>query len=94
MLTVIIFSCGNLFLRIAGKIAKIRTRKNFVRHVLLFSFTVVPVFLLWLRGLMLRKVEMKINEKQTGSGKDRLRCFKKTLVPFECVPRLIISFNK
>ena len=31
----IIFICGNLFLRIAGeiaKIAKIRTRKNFVPH--------------------------------------------------------------
>ena len=28
----IVFICGNLFLRIAGKIAKIRTRKNFVRH--------------------------------------------------------------
>ena len=26
----VIFICGNLFLRIAGKIAKIRTRKNFV----------------------------------------------------------------
>ena len=26
------FFCGNLFLRIAGKIAKIRTRKNFVPH--------------------------------------------------------------
>ena len=28
----VIFVCGNLFLRIAGKIAKIRTRKNFVPH--------------------------------------------------------------
>ena len=31
----VIFICGNLFLRIAGKIvqnAKIRTRKNFVPH--------------------------------------------------------------
>ena len=26
------FICENLFLRIAGKIAKIRTRKNFVLH--------------------------------------------------------------
>ena len=28
----VIFICGNLLLRIAGKIAKIRTRKNFVPH--------------------------------------------------------------
>ena len=28
----VIFIGGNLFLRIAGKIAKIRTRKNFVPH--------------------------------------------------------------
>ena len=28
----VIFICGNLFLRIAGKIAKIRARKNFVPH--------------------------------------------------------------
>ena len=28
----VIFICGKLFLRIAGKIAKIRTRKNFVPH--------------------------------------------------------------
>ena len=28
----VIFICGNVFLRIAGKIAKIRTRKNFVPH--------------------------------------------------------------
>ena len=28
----VIFMHGNLFLRIAGKIAKIRTRKNFVPH--------------------------------------------------------------
>ena len=28
----VIFICGNLFLRIAGKIAKIGTRKNFVPH--------------------------------------------------------------
>ena len=28
----VIFICGNLFLRIAGKIAKIRTCKNFVPH--------------------------------------------------------------
>jgi len=28
----VIFICGNLFLRIAGKIAKIRTRKNFAPH--------------------------------------------------------------
>ena len=26
------FICGNLFKQIAGKIAKIRTRKNFVPH--------------------------------------------------------------
>ena len=29
---VVIFICGNLFLRIAGRIAKIRTLKNFVPH--------------------------------------------------------------
>ena len=28
----VIFICGNLLLRIAGKIAKIITRKNFVPH--------------------------------------------------------------
>ena len=28
----VIFICGNLFLRMAGKIAKIRTRRNFVPH--------------------------------------------------------------
>ena len=28
----VIFICGNLFLPIAGKIAKLRTRKNFVPH--------------------------------------------------------------
>ena len=28
----VIFICGNLFLRVTGKIAKIRTRKNFVPH--------------------------------------------------------------
>ena len=30
----VIFICGNLFLRSAGKIAKIRAHKNFVPHVL------------------------------------------------------------
>ena len=29
----VVFICGNLFLRIAGKIAKIRTRKSFVPRV-------------------------------------------------------------
>ena len=29
---VVIFICKNLFLRIAGKIAKIRAHKNFVSH--------------------------------------------------------------
>ena len=33
----VIFICGNLFLRIAGKIAKIRTRKNFVPHAIHLS---------------------------------------------------------
>ena len=28
----VIFICGNLFLLIAGKIAKLRSRKNFVPH--------------------------------------------------------------
>ena len=28
----VIFICGNIFLRVAGKTAKIRTRKNFVPH--------------------------------------------------------------
>ena len=28
----VIFICGNLFLRIAGKVAKLRTRKNFAPH--------------------------------------------------------------
>ena len=69
-------------MRIAGKIAKLEPAKISYDTVLFFSFTVVPVFLLWLSVLMLRKVEMKINQKQTGSGKDRLRCSKKTLVFF------------
>ena len=29
---VVIFICGNLFLLLAGKITKIRTRKNFMPH--------------------------------------------------------------
>ena len=33
----VIFICGNLFLRIAGKIAKLITRKNFVLHGILLS---------------------------------------------------------
>ena len=37
----VIFICGNLFTRIAGKTAKIRTRKKFVPHgisrILLFE---------------------------------------------------------
>ena len=86
MFTVIIFIRGNLFLRIAGKIAKLEPPKISYDTVLFFSFTVVPVFLLWLRVSMLRKVEMKINQKQTGSGKDRLRCCKKTLVFFLVCP--------
>ena len=88
MFTVIIFIRGNLFLRIAGKIAKLEPAKISYDTVLFFSFIVVPVFLLWLRVLMLRKVEMKINQKQTGSGKDRLRCCKKTLVFFLVCPAI------
>ena len=40
----VIFICGKLFLRIAGKIAKIRTRKNFVPHgIFSFQFFFCPV---------------------------------------------------
>ena len=38
----VIFICGNFLLGIAGKIAKIRTRKNFVRHGIFFSERFLP----------------------------------------------------
>ena len=97
MFAVIILFAGTYFcgsLEKSQKSQNLEPAKISCDTVFFFSFTVVPVFLLWLRVLMLRKVEMKINEKQTGSGKDRLRCCKKKLVFFECVLRLIISFKK
>ena len=64
----LIFICGNFFLWIAGKtakIAKIRTRKNFVRHgsqsvdtedrMYVFTLFVVLNDDLWLRKLWLHK---------------------------------------
>ena len=35
----VIFICRNLFLQIAGKIANIRTRKNFVPYGILFCLS-------------------------------------------------------
>ena len=35
----VIFICGNLFLQIAGKIANIRTCKNFLPHGMIFCLS-------------------------------------------------------
>ena len=82
MFAVIILFAGTYFCGSLEKSQNLEPAKISCDTVFFFSFTVVPVFLLWLRVLMLRKVEMKINEKQTGSGKDRLRCFKKNIGSF------------
>ena len=47
----VIFICGNLFLRIAGKITKIekiRSRKNFVSHSNFFCLFIMN-YLIWIR---------------------------------------------
>ena len=43
----VIFICGNLFLRIAGKIARIRTRKNFVPHGICASCNMIIDSSVW-----------------------------------------------
>ena len=46
-----ICTCGNLFLRIAGKIAEIRTRKNFVPHGKMGSMIGHKIGYIWLGAL-------------------------------------------
>ena len=67
------FFCGNLFLRIAGKIAKIvkiRTRKNFVPHgisSLSDLFFVVDSLSLYLRKTI-RKKSFRLKEKSFSTS--------------------------
>ena len=67
------FFCGNLFLRIAGKIAnivKIRTRKNFVPHgisSLSDLFFVVDSLSLYLKK-KIRKKSSRLKEKSFSTS--------------------------